>query len=243
MTSAYLSELNHTWYKGREVYVNKTGSDGWLQVEAHAHRQLSLCKYTKLKVIESKAGRTYFKIQDGSHSGMTVSLRDSNLEEYLGMVFPRHGAVELVVTYGKYEEHWYSKARDREFKQQMASLSYGRGNSINVTMNSVWDSPKKYTPLPAGTYNILLPDNPHDKDMTRYYRGVEPNLKYDQVWFPIRYGDNSRYIHVGNVSEGCVTVLDLEKWVDLYEALISHRSSDGYSVGKLIVKGKPEKEK
>jgi len=38
-------------------------------------------------------------------------------------------------------------------------------------------------------------------------------------------------------------VVDLAKWADIHEALIRHRSPDGYGVGKLIVKGKPERGK
>lgn len=79
--------------------------------------------------------------------------------------------------------------------------------------------------------------------MTGFYRRVASSLKYDQVLFPIRYGNNSRYIHVGNLSEGCVTVLDLARWADVHEALSSHRTPDGKAVGKLIVKGKPERAK
>ncbi len=63
------------------------------------------------------------------------------------------------------------------------------------------------------------------------------------MWFPIEYGDNSRYVHVGNVSDGCATVLDLAKWADVHEALISHRALDGVSVATLTVQGNPERAK
>jgi len=66
--------------------------------------------------------------------------------------------------------------------------------------------------------------------MTRPYAAVAPGLRDDQVWFPIRHGDNSRYIHVGNVSEGCVTVLDIGRWPGVHEALVSHRGSTGDAV-------------
>ena len=79
--------------------------------------------------------------------------------------------------------------------------------------------------------------------MTRFYRTVAPALKYDQVWFPIRFGDNSRFVHVGNVSDGCTTVLTLNKWADIYEALISHRGPDGLSVAHMVVTGTPERAK
>jgi hypothetical protein len=95
-------------------------------------------------------------------------------------------------------------------------------------MNSVWDG--RFTPLPAGSYKVL-------------YRNTAPQLWFDQVWFPIDYGDRSRYVHVGNVSDGCVTVLALNRWADVHEALISHRGPDGTSVATLSVKGTPEKAK
>ncbi len=223
------------------LYVNKTPSDGWLKTHDPSTLKYEyLCKYTKVKVLESKKGRTYFRVLDGANAGKTLTLADDNAKEYLGKTPSISSRLEIVVTYGKYEAQWYSKAREVGLDQQWAVLTAG-GLQVNVTMNTVWD--KNYAPLPAGEYTILLPDNPHDKNMTRYYRNTEPSLKYDQVWFPIKYQDNSRYIHVGNVSEGCVTVVDLAKWADIHEALIRHRSPDGYGVGKLIVKGKPERGK
>jgi hypothetical protein len=63
------------------------------------------------------------------------------------------------------------------------------------------------------------------------------------LWFPIVYGNNSRYVHVGNLSDGCTTVVDLALWGEVFEALISHRGKDGQSVGVLVVEGKPAREK
>lgn len=76
-----------------------------------------------------------------------------------------------------------------------------------------------------------------DSRLVRWCR----RLQFDQVWFPIKHGDNSRYVHVGNLSDGCVTVLDLARWADIHEALISHRSPDGESLAQLVVKGVPER--
>ena len=61
--------------------------------------------------------------------------------------------------------------------------------------------------------------------------------------FPIDHGDKSRYVHVGNVSEGCVTVLGLARWADIHEAQISHRDPSGKYAAKLVVKGTPERSK
>jgi hypothetical protein len=229
------------------LYVNKTvNDDGWLKTHLSSNDlsdsriSVYLCKYTKLQSIQLKQGRRYFKVLDGANRGKIVSLSNANASLYLGKQSPNHVGVEVVVTYGKYEEKWYSKAKDVSLNQQWATLTVG-GIQATVVMNSLWNNTAY--PLPAGEYTILLPDSPHDKNMTEFYRKVEPSLRFDQVWFPIKYTDNTRYIHVGNVSHGCVTVVDLARWAGIHEALISHRSPDSRSIGKLIVKGKPEKEK
>jgi hypothetical protein len=224
-------------------YVNKIASDGWVQtLKANGTDRLPLCKYTKVQILETKNGRTFFKVLDGTHAKNTVSMQEANAKEYLGIIAPKQTPLKLTVKYGKFEEKWISKARGgEELKQQWATLTTEDGLSITVTMNSVWNG--VFYPLPPGSYTVLLPDVPHNKNMTRFYRDSEPKLIHDQVWFPIAFGDNSRYVHVGNLSDGCVTVVDLAKWADLQEALISHRSADGKSVALLTVTGKPEREK
>jgi hypothetical protein len=230
---------------GRQVaigllYVNKVGGDGWLQTrQADAAGFISLAKYTKLQRIEAKLGRTSLKVMDGPAKGRAVSLADSHVAEFLGSKAPEQKPARIVVTYGKYVEGWISEARGgQKLDQQMATLEVA-GISVQVSMNSVWNG--RYTPMPLGEYAVLVPDAPHKQDMTRFYRRVAPGLKFDQVWFPIKYRDNSRFVHVGNLSEGCTTVLDLEQWPDIHEALISHRSLDGASVAQLVVRGTPER--
>jgi len=224
------------------LYVNRVGNDGWLQTRKdNSLTLLSLAKYTKLQRIESKDHRSYFKVLDGPSKGQTVSLADANVTTYLGPKAPVQTPVKIVVTYGAYTEGWISEARGgQKLDQQMATLEVS-DLKVQVTMNTNWN--QGFTPLPAGTYSILVPDGPHNSNMTRFYRSAAPGLEFDQVWFPIKYGDNSRFIHVGNVSDGCTTVLDLENWSKIYEALISHRSPDGTSVGVLEVKGTPQRAK
>lgn len=221
-------------------YVNKIDTDSGFVQAKHGNDRvtLPLCKYTKVMLLGTKDNRTYFKVMDGTYKGQTLHMSAANATEYLGKTAPQQTPAELVVTYGKYVMGWRSVARDREFDQQLATASI-QGISASVTMNSDWSG--AYYPIPPGEYLILIPDTPHNGNMTGYYRNTEPSLKHHQVWFPIKYGNNSRYVHVGNVSDGCTTVVDLAKWADIHEALISHRAPDGISVGKLIVKGKPER--
>lgn len=224
-------------------YVNQVDTNsGWVQVkQGNQPNTVSLPLYTRAILLGTKAGRTYFKIADGHHAGKTVHMSAANAQIYLGKKAPTNSDAEVVVTYGKYVKGWKS-VDGRVWKVQQAKLSID-GISADVVMNSVWKEDPGWDgffPIPAGTYEILLPDAPHSKVLTQGYVSYEPLLKMHQVWFPIKFGDNSRFIHPGNVSDGCTTVIDLAQWASIHEALISHRNKNG-NIGKLIVKGNPER--
>lgn len=222
-------------------HVNKVPDTGWLRVrEEPSGTSLFLFKYTRLTHVQERGERTHFKIAEGPYAGRSASLAQANAREYLGSRAPRAVPAQLTVTYGAYQPGWYSEARKEKLDQQLAQLEIA-GVSASVTMNTIWGA--AFTPLPPGDYNVLLPDVPHKAEMTRFYRHVEPALVFDQVWFPIERGDNSRYVHIGNVSEGCVTLLTLGQWPAIHEALLSHRSADGISVAKMTVTGKPKRDR
>jgi hypothetical protein len=100
-----------------------------------------------------------------------------------------------------------------------------------------------YRPLPVGTYNLMAPDYPHKGDYSRFYRPDETKGQFDLVWFPIEYDDNSRYLHMGHFSEGCVTVTHINEWEALYHKIIRCRSDGnttdkpggGMYIGKIVV--------
>ena len=223
-------------------YVNKIGNDGWLKTRegaANPAKFVYLCKYTKVTLVGSKSGRTFFVVADGPNAGKTLNMADANAKEYLGKTAPTASGIDVLVEYGKYVPDWVSVARrGQRLEQQMASVT-ADGLRLQATMNTVWGT--GFYPIPSGTYALLIPDYPHGADMTRFYRDSEPSLLHDQVWFPIDYGDRSRYLHVGNVSDGCTTILSLGKWADLQEKVVSHRTAEGKHVGQLIVSGTPER--
>lgn len=216
-------------------YVVAPG-DGWLSVQKSDGKLQGLCAWTKVEVYKKARGRTYLKVLEGANTGLLGSLADENARRYLTKRRPVQGEAVLTVSGQRSVSGWYSRANKRYFEQQLAVLSHGR-RTVNVTLNTkLLNEPGSFTPIPHGEYRIKAPDFPHAEDYTEKYRSVAPTLKYDRVWFPIEYGNNSRYVHVGNISDGCVTVLDLERWADLYEFLIKHRMPGGRHVGKLVVK-------
>lgn len=59
-------------------------------------------------------------------------------------------------------------------------------------------------------------------------------LKYAKTWFRIGH-EGSRFLHVGRRSLGCITVIDKEKWTDIYNHLIKSRK-DLKNIGDVTVK-------
>ena len=219
-------------------YTRRADVKGWLKVLLVGGQNAFLPEYTQVDVLGRKNGRTYFVIRDGYVAvGRQASLADGNADRYLSRAGPV-GAAEVVVTYrGRPVEH--RSAFKGLLLQQFANLSFA-GQTALVTLNSVWDG--QYTPIPPGAHSILGPDNSHAKIATTGYRDATPGMVGNDVWFPIGLNgtlvNSSRYIHVGHLSEGCVTVHQLERWAALYNYLISHRvaGSRGRRVGRLIVR-------
>ena len=220
-------------------YTRRADQSGWLTVKlSKLGIMTSLCEYTQVNVLRSVNHRTYFKIMDGYISpGEEASLADTNAEFYLAATGPA-GSASLSVEYQGAPVEEISKFKGK-LKQQWAKLTFDKMTAL-VTLNSVWDG--VYSPIPLGTHTILAPDYSHKKISTSGYVTATPGMVGNDVWFPIGINEStqnsSRYIHVGHLSEGCVTIHELEKWTAIYNYLISHRvpGSAGKKVGKLIVK-------
>jgi hypothetical protein len=215
-------------------YTSAPFRDRWLQVRLEkTGERVSICEYTKVTMIMSKGERTYFRIADGisEHVGETVSLADKNVDKCLSKIPPTVARATMSVRYGKRSSARSEPRKGEEFDQQWGVVSIpGASGAITVTLNSVWD--ENFTPIPVGTHRIMASDAPHDGRYTGFYvdyarkKGLV-DIVADQVWFPIELagskGNSTRYVHIGNVSEGCVTVYALEHWNDIYNFLITHR--------------------
>ncbi len=220
------------------LYVNKVSLTGWLLVRPRTGEKIPILEYTKVKILETKGGMTWFVIQDGTYKGTPASLSEAHAKEYLGKKAPLQTGVNIMIQRQKIEAI-YSITREQNIMHETAMLRVN-GLQMKITLNSIVigseNEHEEHTPLPPGVYRVRLPDRPHDKRATAGYRQAEePNLKNDQVWFPIEYGDNSRYIHVGHLSHGCVTVMQLEQWNALYQTLIEHRMSGTGYVGQILI--------
>ncbi|WP_241492113.1 hypothetical protein [Pseudomonas sp. TTU2014-080ASC] len=88
----------------------------------------------------------------------------------------------------------------------------------------------------------MAPDYSHANIPTSGYRAAHPGqIRCTDVWFPIALQgtttNSSRYIHIGHLSEGCVTFYELLKWNAIYDYLINkrERGNNGKFIGDLIV--------
>jgi len=85
------------------------------------------------------------------------------------------------------------------------------------------------TPWKKGLYDIEMPDAPH-----RGGEGYLDRARLAKIWFRIGH-DGARYLHVGSISRGCMTIIEVEKWDALCEVLLKARKGDFISVGILEV--------
>ena len=85
------------------------------------------------------------------------------------------------------------------------------------------------SPWKKGFYDIEIPDYPHEGG-----RSYLAKSKRAMTWFRIGHG-GERYLHAGGYSLGCITVTEITRWMEIYDALITARKDDGMSVGVLEV--------
>jgi len=85
------------------------------------------------------------------------------------------------------------------------------------------------SPWKKGLYDIEIPDYPHRGGAR--YQNEAPRAK---TWFRIGHS-GARYLHTGTQSLGCLTIVDISRWSEIYNALIKARKGDSVSVGALEV--------
>lgn len=115
-------------------------------------------------------------------------------------------------------------------------LTYSKQNEIlkiKGTNKEYWAVLDPNNPLPNGVYDIEIPDEPHPYG--EYYEKYSLHAK---TWFRIGHEGN-RYLHLGSVSAGCITVRKQEnnpaRWDEIYQLLITSRKGDGRSVGTVEI--------
>ncbi|TDN54041.1 hypothetical protein EC843_10182 [Buttiauxella sp. JUb87] len=229
---------------GKIMYSRKATEEGWLKVKLDNGNFDFLHENVKLIVKGEKNGRLYLLVASDKSNliGQTISLQQENALKYLSSKGPMQKSASIKVEYVGKPVKTTSRFKG-DLIQQFANL-YVNGSIIKVTLNSLWPPKYSYSPIPAGVHKLMSPDNSHAKNApTDWYRkAFSPGvITCNDIWFPIELngegGNSSRYIHLGNLSEGCVTVYDVEKWNVVYDYLINHRipGTKGMYVGEITV--------
>lgn len=236
------------------LFTKSSDASGWLLIRLEpSGERVTVCEYTKILVLKESQGRVFFSVLEGRYKGKEASLSAANKGTCLVSATRGAGATVTVETIGRRKINL--GVRPETKNQLLATLSFN-GQTASITLDSdvvyketnrmspYFGQIRQSEPLPTGTYKILTPESAKDRNFTEFYAdprhpGTYPGLKYHTVWFPIENAPthNSNFIHVGNLSEGCLTIYELKKWNDLYAYLISNRSDkDGKYIGTVTIK-------
>lgn len=184
--------------------------DGWLAVKPDAGgSNVSLPSFLKVKFTGRANGRDGLTVLEGALAGLKASVRaKSETESYL----------RSLPTYLPPVRAKFSRGAETLF---IGSKSY------RAISNS--------KPIANGIHPIQIPDFPHD--IAKHY--VTPTNPYAMSWFYLGQGNavpgnNANYLHCGSISEGCVTVKELDRWTEVYNELILRREGAG-NVGTIEV--------
>jgi hypothetical protein len=195
-----------------EMRYISTDNTGWLRVKLDSSGTIvALPQYLKVKYIERRGERDYFKVIEGVHKSKGASVsQKSKSQSWLRKPLPAYKGPSNLV-----------------FKKSENKLISPIGTLSATTDIS--------NPIPNGRHPIQLPDFPHDLGRSYLARASKA-----MTWFYLGAGNaipgrNDRYLHPGRISAGCVTVTDLSKWDSLYASLIQSREPGGKNVGSITV--------
>ena len=88
-------------------------------------------------------------------------------------------------------------------------ISFGGGSYSGFYKTIDYSS----SPWQKGFYDIEIPDFAH-KGGDNY-----PEAKRGKHWFKIGHSGD-KYLHVGMYSLGCITIVEIMKWMEIYNTLI-----------------------
>lgn len=165
-------------------YVSKVGKDAWLLVKLDNGNMVSLPWCLKVNVLQTKNDRDHFEILEGAYKGSkaSVSLKNKSTGESYLIRGNKHLSPAQVT-----------------FNRATQSLSFGGKGPFSAFSGAFG----AYTQIGTGSYELSIPDAPHSATRAAY----DAYTNYHKTWFRIGTSlSGSRYLHVGEISEGCVTV-------------------------------------
>jgi len=190
------------------AYVSLEKSDGgWTSALNTANGEVSLPAYLKVRLESQKDGRQHFTILEGKRRGEKASVRfDDDGSSFLQIENPHTGPVHFT----------YS------LSTRILKLKTKRYTTIDYKNDP--------DPWKKQLYTVAIPDSPH-KGGEAYLDGA----KLAKVWFKVSHPDNSRYLHPGAYTAGCITLTEIERWDELCNIVLKARRGDGENIGAVEI--------
>lgn len=165
---------------GKIAYVSKT-SDGWITVIAGGGNRIPLPYGLKVRLIDSKGGVDSIEILEGANKGVTAisHQKPGGRSHFEAGIAHRPGAKIL-------------------FDLKTQSLRFNNHGPYNAFSGAYGT----HTPISPGTYQLAIPAYPSNKTRTQYGQWTP----FHKSWFRIGASTSDRFLHCGEISEGCVTV-------------------------------------
>jgi hypothetical protein len=201
-------------------------ASGWLEVipippritPENPQGIISLPEYLQVDYSKSAAGRDYFKVLEGPERNTEASVKQTPAP-YL--VPP--------IAYQPTAKIQFSPAKKAIRLLHASPHLIARIKPLPISDLVL------YPHRPNQPHHLELPDSPH--------RFGEPYLNQTShalSWFRILKKDHGAfskpvYLHCGAVTEGCITVAQIQKWSQIYSLLIDRRLPDDNCVGTFEV--------
>jgi hypothetical protein len=170
-------------------YVDQIAPDNWLTVRTEFTGELVSIPYgVKLDLTGTAGGREQFTILEGVNEGTEGSVaRKSGERSYLTVKLIQKPAATVV------------------FDRAAQSLTFGGRGPYNAFSGGGFGATDgtQYTPVPKGRYALAIPAFPSKQTRSAYLQWT----RFHKTWFRIGTDlSGSRFLHPGEISEGCVTV-------------------------------------
>lgn len=174
------------------------------------------------------------KITDGETVSLPAFLKVQS--EYI-----ERGREHFIILEGLYKNHKASVSLNGENNNSSRLLTDIKHEPLikiqySISQKKLIIGNKKYkatdyteAPWKKGWYDIELPDYPHN-DPGNY---INTSSRF-KTWFRVGH-TGERYLHTGRASLGCITIIEIEKWNEVYDKLIKARKGDSMSIGVLEV--------
>jgi hypothetical protein len=177
---------------------------GWLPVMDDSDNRFELFYSTRVKPLNSSGG---LLILEGYRKSRAVSIDEQQIKAKLFSVY---------INKTKVKDEKCVVAVDLKTSKLLFRVN-GSLKVINIRVNN----------LAPGNYTIQFPYSRHSDNVNPSYLSERHGgSRFAETWFPlVKDKFEFKYLHFGQYSKGCVTVID-PGWSDLYQYIITSREED-----------------